>query len=323
MKMLLKLWILFGLASFVNPLFAWEAPENLQVLEASDSSISLDWDDVENALGYYLYYGTKTASGSSYEVEGIDLIDESTYVLEGLDADTRYYIAFTSVDDFGTESEYSEELEYMTLIQGEESQAVSFRISEVEVIDESSVELLFSTDLETGVSATRDFIIEDKNTWVEVPVDISDVLDGEPRKVIVVLGTELVVNTEYKVTVLDISDAGGNSIESWIDAFINFTTPSEFTPELESAGPETEEETTEVVEEPVVVEEEVPEVKDEPTQPAPLWNNAGTTISTAENTLSTAVENEKLPQTGPEHWILGFIAFMLAGGLYYISRKKS
>jgi hypothetical protein len=41
---------------------------------------------------------------------------------------------------------------------------VSFRISEVEVIDESSVELLFSTDLETGVSATRDFIIEDKNT---------------------------------------------------------------------------------------------------------------------------------------------------------------
>jgi hypothetical protein len=85
-------------------------------------------------------------------------------VLEGLDADTRYYIAFTSVDDFGTESEYSEELEYMTLIQGEESQAVSFRISEVEVIDESSVELLFSTDLETGVSATRDFIIEDKNT---------------------------------------------------------------------------------------------------------------------------------------------------------------
>ena len=46
-------------------------------------------------------------------------------------------------------------------------------------------------------------------------------------------------NTSYQLTVLDIVDAKGNTIESGIDGFISFQTPVVFTTELESAGPET------------------------------------------------------------------------------------
>jgi hypothetical protein len=117
------------------------------------------------------------------------------------------------------------------------------------------------------------------------------------------------------VTVLDISDAMGNTIESGIDAFINFTTPSDFTPELESAGPEALEPEVPLVEEvtiePEVTVEPTAELPVESVTPAPLGNNAGTTISTTGNTLNAAQENDNLPKTGPEHWVLAFIALLL------------
>ena len=340
MKSILKIVVTFFLISLFSVSYAGLAPENLKVLETSDSSISLDWDDTQDVIGYYIYYGTQTASWSSYEVEWIDLIDESAYVLEGLVPETRYYIAMTSVDEFGTESAYSDEIEYETLKQGEVSQAISFRVNNVSVIDATSIQLEFSTDLETGPSATRAFIIEEESTGTEIPVDISDVLNGEPRSVVVVLGWELTIDTKYKVTVLDISDAQWNTIESWIDAFINFTTWSSFTPELESAGPE---ETTPELEETPVEETATPVVDDtqgngsqgtignnagisiatgSDDSQAEIWNNGGTNISISENTLSAAWENGKLPQTGPEHWILAFIAMLLAGAVYYMSSRK-
>lgn len=323
MRLFEKIGVSLMLSVFISPVFAGNAPENLQILEASDESISLDWDDVDDVIGYYVYYGTHTASWSSYEIEGIDLIDESELILDDLSADTRYYIAFTSVDEFGTESQYSDEVEYVTLMQGSESKAVNFRISDVSVIDETSIELIFSTDLEQWASATREFMIENKKTGVEIGVDISDVLDGKPRSVVVVLWSELEVGAEYKVTVLDISDSIGNTIESWIDAFINFTTPNSFTPDLESAW--TEEVVPVIEETPIVVEEVIQEDWNiEENIPAVVWNNAGTNISTTENTLNTAWENTKLPTTGPEHWILACIALFLAGGIYYsLSRKHS
>jgi hypothetical protein len=55
------------------------------------------------------------------------------------------------------------------------------------------------------------------------------------------------------------------------------------------------------------------------------WN-AGQTISQAEidsNTLSAAAENDELPETGPEHWLLIIIAFLFVGAIYYTNSKKS
>jgi hypothetical protein len=128
-----------------------------------------------------------------------------------------------------------------------------------------------------------------------------------------ILDGTLLPNSQYKITVLDIRDKDGNTIESGIDAFINFTTPEIFTTALESAGASeetTQEDTNIEEEEDTQVEEVDSPIIDESTDtrsPVPLGNNAGTTISRADlsgNTLNAAAENDKLPQTGPEHWIL-------------------
>lgn len=309
-------------------LYAAEAPKDLRTLEVSDTTILLDWEDVEGAIGYYLYYGTKSASGGTYDTEGINLIDESEFLVEELDANTDYYLAITSVDEFGTESSHSQELEQKTLAQWSVAEAVNFRIKGVEVIAPETLSFEFSGELETGAAAVREFIIEEKIAGTDLAVDISDIDPTDPKKVIVVLSWEMKPVTQYKVTVLDIRDADGNTIESWVDAFISFTTPAvldEEEPEEETPAPEVtpEEETTENTN----TEEEVELEAAGPEQETVEVNegNAGTNISTDElsqNTSMTAESNEKLPQTGPEHILLILMALLLSGWVYLMSHTK-
>jgi len=49
--------------------YAIDAPADVRVTESSDTSIMLDWSDVTDSLGYYLYYGTETGIDGNYEVE--------------------------------------------------------------------------------------------------------------------------------------------------------------------------------------------------------------------------------------------------------------
>ena len=115
MNTYIKLWVLltsFFIASFAH---AASIPGNITVLEASDTSLSLDWEDVDGVLWYYIYYGESSGIGALYDVEWVDLIEQSDFMLSDLRAGTKYFIAITSVDEFGSESEYSPELEYETL----------------------------------------------------------------------------------------------------------------------------------------------------------------------------------------------------------------
>jgi len=118
-----------------------------------------------------------------------------------------------------------------------------------------------------------EFIVEEKISGKEIYIDLSQVNEDDIKNVIVLLSDEITPALEYKVTVLDIRDMDGNTIESGIDAFISFMmpatieentveddTPSEedITPveeesqedetdvDLESAGPEDSQESTEV-----------------------------------------------------------------------------
>jgi hypothetical protein len=50
MKSLLKIGMFLILLTLASQTFASEAPNNVQVLEASDNSISLDWDDVDQVI---------------------------------------------------------------------------------------------------------------------------------------------------------------------------------------------------------------------------------------------------------------------------------
>ncbi len=351
MKYLSILTFLFLFLS-VPVSFATQAPEALEVVESSQSSISLDWWDVENIEGYYIYYGTKTGSWSSYEVEGIDLIDESEFLLQWLWADTTYFIAVTALDEFWKESEYSQEISHKTQSIGWWTVDTSnFRIVDVEVVDESTIELKFSTDLEMSPDASRVFIVEDKQMGTEIPVDISQVSDSDNKNVLVLLWVDMVENTEYKVTVLEIRDAKGNTIESGIDAFVSYTTWSNFGETSLNSAPEdvviTEEDEEEDEEEPVqltateneddIPEDGTPQNKDDtkeivitPLQSTWKTQSAGNGWSSlsqedidANKVTKAANSTNKLPQAGPEMWLLfWFIALFIWALLLIIRSKK-
>lgn len=310
--------VLVFLLSFSPAFAAISAPTNLSIHGATDTSVQLDWDDVDGAIGYYLYYGTKTASGGVYETEGIDLIEESEFSLKNLKASTRYYIAVSAIDAVGTESKYSQEIDYATLKQGQTDASKVFRIIDASVQDATTLELLFSTDLPSSLVG-GDFMIQEDSSGQEVVVEVSDIDPTNSKNLIVVLGESLKTQTKYKVTILDMKDAQGQNIESGIDAFLHFTTPLSFQ-KPEEIVPETlpEGDLNAAPEEKLW--EETPM-----TPQTLLGNNAGTTISGVSvwsSLQATAQENQKLPQTGPEHWFLLFVAMFLSAGIYFYAHKK-
>ncbi len=341
MNAALKFLILSVSLLFTTGLYASSIPWEIEVLEASDTSLNLDWEDVEGVLWYYIYYGESSWSGADYDVEGVDLIEESNFLLTDLKAETRYFIAVSSVDEFWSESAYSPELEYETSKAWTVLSAASFRVVEAQAIDDKSIEIKFSVDLESWLDVQRQFIIENLATSEELSVDVSDLVPGDPTSVVAVLGWTLLANTQYKVTALEIRDIDGNTIESGIDAFVNFTTPIAFSSDLESAwtsdpvttdNTETEgntsswsqnDQTSPSITDPINQQED--QNQDLNSAWALQWNNAGTTISTSDNTSQAAKDNEKLPQTGPEHILLAMFALIFWAGIFYArwSRKES
>lgn len=326
------MFLVFGISS----VFALDAPKDLRASSASDTSISLDWWDVEGSVGYYLYYGETTASGGAYEVEGVNLIEQSEFVLKELKPETKYYLAVTSVDNLSTESKFSNELEYMTLKKGSQDTVSSLRIDGVDVIDATSLEMNFSKKISS--SAPREFILQEQASWQEIPVSVSEVSSSDEKKIIAVLESELKENMQYKLTVLDIQDTDGGNISTGIDAFTNFTT-TQFTQEVpESPEPASSDLNSAGIETPESVEDTGSQEQSQDTTSdtnTSEWQkiitnstdgtwNVGKTVSKSElskNTVGAASNNTKLPKTGAEHWVLAFIAILLSAGIYYRNKK--
>jgi len=331
--------------------YAIDAPADVRVTESSDTSIMLDWSDVTDSLGYYLYYGTETGIDGNYEVEWVDLIEESEFLLDELSPSTQYFFAVTAVDEFVTESELSDEISFTTASDGEALQATSLRIDEVSVIDETSIEMIFTKAINTTSGAVREFILENKNTWEEISISVSEVDEENPTRVIAILDSALEENSQYELTILDIQDQNGGTIELWIDAFITFDTPAftEDTVDMTAAEDDVNEETPStdndetnpdsqddtMLDTNTDMDEDINEFTDEDENDSDNisqnsagemieWNNAWENIATSDlswNTLVAAGESDTLPQTGPEHWFLAFLALTLAGGFYYKTRK--
>ena len=275
---------------FAGAVFATGIPEWLVMVENSDRSIVLDWDDVERAEGYYIYYGTQTWKGGAYDIEGVDLIENSDTLLESLIPDTEYYIAVTAIDEFGQESDFSTELQVRTRWEWGTPNS-SFQALGVEVIDENTLEIEFNKDIDANNSSERTFIIEDKEMGTEIPVDISELDQDDPTRLFVLLGVDMVENTDYKVTILDLQDSEGNSIEAWIDAFLTFSTPVSFSP-LEAApvqvvSVETENET-------VIVDNTTSSAQNEEDTSVTVQNtNSNVNVSQDDKNISVAVTDNK------------------------------
>lgn len=343
---------------WVSSVSATPAPESLEVVESSSTSLSLDWEDTDAAEWYYIYYGTKPGEDWSYETEWIDLIEESEFTIDGLKPDTKYYIAVTATDETARESEYSKELEYRTLAAWQsEDVSWNLRIVDIQFIDEITLELEFSRQIESSAWARRGFIIEDTQMGTEIPVDISQVDMANPTKVLVLLWASLVENTDYKVTVLEIQDTAGNTIESGIDAFINFTSPeslsedkleaapvvpvemqddalentdtsaSEVAEEVKKGEPREEEKKEVIVEKKEAVENTTAITPLEPEVTTKANGNAGVTVAdedlVSDKVTKAVTQNEKLPQTGPELWFLFACIAIFWAGISFVTQKKT
>ncbi len=75
-----------------------DAPENIEAKALSSSSIMLTWDHVEDALKYHVYQ----------DDEFIAIAEETEFLVEGLEADTRYCFYVIAVND-SIESDESDE----------------------------------------------------------------------------------------------------------------------------------------------------------------------------------------------------------------------
>ena len=75
-----------------------DAPENIEAKALSSSSIMLTWDHVEDALKYHVYQ----------DDEFIAIVEETEFLVEGLEAETRYCFYVTAVND-SIESDESDE----------------------------------------------------------------------------------------------------------------------------------------------------------------------------------------------------------------------
>ena len=294
---------------------AINAPENLKILDAWKDYINLWWDASEWALGYYLYYWTKSGINSDYESELYEIIEWEEIQVTWLKPATTYYFSVTSIDEEWSEAGFSNEWVFSTLTSDWETfQSPSLdKLEFVWVFQKSlnTLELTFNSNLDNSVSAVREFRIEEKwNPWNQIKVTSTLLDDNNNKKLIILLWKDTVPYTEYSLTVLRISDTDWKTIESWINSIGLFTGMEE----------ELAWEVIIPVENVIPIEDVVPVVDialDVIDENNGDLNSAG--ISWAQldkddivnDTISTAISNQKLPTTGPEHILIFILACIL------------
>lgn len=83
------------------------APENLEVANEGDATVSLEWEEVPDSAGYNLY--RSYLSGGGWEKLNSDPLTGTNYTDTGLQNARRYFYVVTSLDAVGNESGYSNE----------------------------------------------------------------------------------------------------------------------------------------------------------------------------------------------------------------------
>jgi hypothetical protein len=90
------------MAVFVSILFVYTSAAAFQLTLAWDSNVD------EDLAGYIVYYGT-----ASHDYKwNVDIGEETSVTISGLDDRKNYYFAVTAYDEEGNESAYSEEIAY-------------------------------------------------------------------------------------------------------------------------------------------------------------------------------------------------------------------
>ena len=326
MKRLLKTILSTLLILNISSAIAISAPSEITLNNATSSSLEISWTEVPNAIWYYVYYST-----SSENLEFSDMWDlfENTWVtIEGLEANTTYFVSVKSINEELEESDFAPEASFSTLeeiveevssetwttlsetwaTQYEENLEESImnekivknmKLESIETIYSDEYELQFNNMLNEIEWTPRNIKIVNKDNEFETFISTeSKVVDW--NRLNVILDNSLESNTEYEVIVIELYDTDGNNIENWVNASLLFTTPMSFDekPVIEETIQKTDEDWLWVFS------------WDENEEDLDL-NAASEEDSESEEVKSASVawaEAEKLPDTWPTHILLLVLA---------------
>lgn len=327
-KMFIAFLSLTSLLSFSSA-FAISMDTAPALSSSTETSLSLDWNDLEGALWYYIYYSKQSGATDGYDFEWVDLIESSETTLENLERDTTYYIALTVVDDNGNESQFSPEASFATGNQSSTPvESSTFALDGVVVLSANQIELEFNAALDNSENAVRELRIVEKQSGSEVFVSESSLNSTSSNKLIATMSTDLVEEAQYNVTVVSIQDINKNNIESGIDWISTFIVPRWSTTSYEETNQIPVEVVDLEVEVPVESEVEVPELNAAGTDATNTedQSKAGQQLSDDEIMKTAelaAKDNEALPETGPETVFLLLLAILLGWGLFFLHSRKA
>lgn len=342
----------------ISPAFAIDAPTNVVSTSATQDSLTLSWDAVEWALYYNIYYGENkgidilTAESLNYE-------SENTIEISGLSAGQDYYFLLSSIDEQGDESVLTQEYMFSTAAAQQDvetqevamqedntqtqemSSAEDFKLTQIDVLYQNEVAVLFNAPLENTPETEMIFSVTQlEDETKEYTVSGSMVNPANPNEAIVTFEENLPLDMDYKLVVISVFDQSGRNIESGIESYENFYMDPTTLEKSEDIA---------VVEEPVVddgtQEDNQPVVDDnqsgvdtgsnttdsqDTNNPQGDLNAAGDNTEPVVQEVSEPIQDvagaaddmDTLPQTGPAHILMLLLALAFGGMAVAFRFKK-
>ncbi len=292
------------MVSFLPSAFALEIPTNITSDNITQSSVDIDWGDVEWSIGYVVLYGTD----GSMNLGGDDFFPESQVTLTDLSAGKDYSFQVVAVDEAIDEFE-SAIMSFSTL----PSEQDPLSLDAIVVHSDTEISFDFNYAIDENVSSTGIFNIQStQNAGEQIDVDTLVRDQVNPSIVHAVLASPMASDHQYQAVVVNVMDIYARSIESWIDGVENFTSPTILVDE--------DEETIEDF-------NAASDVVDEAINNSSLISDealSGESVSadeTEQNAASVWATAQTLPNTWPEH-ILLFILAMVFSILFFVYKFK-
>ena len=217
MKLFFKLFsVLIMSFTFIVNSFAIDATTYVNIEKINDTEVNVSWAPVENAYRYYVSYWINSITDAEYD-NVTDYIDWTGVTISWLWTWTTNYFSVTTLDESWNESELSTEVSI-------DLAANVFALKSVNVINSTSIELVFSEALDNTDWTEREFNIYNKADKLDSVWVIGSELNKEdPTRLKLELDTELQVEIEYEIVVIAIKNSELENIESGIDSIEVFT----------------------------------------------------------------------------------------------------
>lgn len=300
---LLSFLFIFWLNVFAGNSFT-KAPE---LKEATTSSLEVNWEKIDSALWYYIYYWTKSSTDWKYEFEWNDIIDWTWTKLNSLKPNTKYFVQISAVNEDAEEFSKTTETSFTTSNWAGNTWNDALRLENIRVNSINELQIKFNLPVSKDWNSV--FKIISKKDSKEIQVDSKQVSSDI---VALKLKDNLEYNTEYDLTVVTLTSENGKNIESWVYWASKFVVPTK------------ESLTVPVPEENIELNSAVEKNIELNSGSDASWSLAWAIVKldNENSTEKTAEKVEKLPNTWPETFFIFFLAMLLSILVFMIKRKK-